>query len=155
MSDICRHSFPPPDADPVPPAAETQGLTERYIGSWLKGSGRRREDVVLASKVSGYGRQPYLREGGKVPRVDAANIEYAVNKSLERLGTDHLDLLQIHWPDRCVCCRVRRFRRGEGTPPVAAVAWPSAPTCVHACLAAGGMPLRCFTPPRRHRVDKR
>ncbi|KAI3433531.1 hypothetical protein D9Q98_003341 [Chlorella vulgaris] len=87
---------------PVPPAAETQGLTERYIGSWLKGSGRRREDVVLASKVSGYGRQPYLREGGKVPRVDAANIEYAVNKSLERLGTDHLDLLQIHWPDRYV-----------------------------------------------------
>lgn len=155
MSDICRHSFPPPDADPVPPAAETQGLTERYIGSWLKGSGRRREDVVLASKVSGYGRQPYLREGGKVPRVDAANIEYAVNKSLERLGTDHLDLLQIHWPDRCVCCRVRRVRRGEGTRPVAAVAWPSAPTCVHACLAAGWMPLRCFTPPRRHRVDKR
>ena len=49
-------------ADPVPPAAETQGLTERYIGSWLRGGGggahpRRREDVVLATKVSGFGRQ--------------------------------------------------------------------------------------------------
>ncbi|EFN59433.1 hypothetical protein CHLNCDRAFT_48483 [Chlorella variabilis] len=87
---------------PVPPAAETQGLTERYIGSWLKAGGAKREDVVLATKVSGYGRQPYLREGGKLPRVDADNIEYALNRSLERLGTDYVDLLQIHWPDRYV-----------------------------------------------------
>jgi aryl-alcohol dehydrogenase-like predicted oxidoreductase len=54
-------------------------------------------------QVSGYGRQPYLREGGKLPRVDAENIEYAVDRSLQRLGTDHVDLLQVHWPDRCVC----------------------------------------------------
>lgn len=87
---------------PVPPAAETQSLTERYIGSWLKAGGAKREDVVLATKVSGYGRQPYLREGGKLPRVDADNIEYALNRSLERLGTDYVDLLQIHWPDRYV-----------------------------------------------------
>lgn len=40
-------------ADPVPPAAETQGLTERYIGSWLKAGGAKREDVVLATKVLG------------------------------------------------------------------------------------------------------
>jgi len=33
----------------VPTEPETQGLTDRYIGSWLKG--RKREDIVLASKV--------------------------------------------------------------------------------------------------------
>ena len=34
---------------PVPPKAESQGLTEKYIGNWLKG--RKRDDVVVASKV--------------------------------------------------------------------------------------------------------
>lgn len=33
----------------MPPAQETQGRTEQYIGSWLKG--RKRESVVLATKV--------------------------------------------------------------------------------------------------------
>lgn len=79
-------------------------------------------------QVSGYGRQPYLREGGKLPRVDADNIEYALNRSLERLGTDYVDLLQIHWPDRYVplfgeqlgpaaglgCCRQGCFVLGTG-----------------------------------------
>jgi aryl-alcohol dehydrogenase-like predicted oxidoreductase len=35
----------------VPPSAETQGLTEKYIGSWMKAANRRREDIVLATKV--------------------------------------------------------------------------------------------------------
>lgn len=34
---------------PVPPNGQTQGLTERYIGSWLRS--QRREDLVLASKA--------------------------------------------------------------------------------------------------------
>jgi Aldo/keto reductase family len=34
---------------PVPPAADIQGRTEQYIGTWMKN--RKREDVVLASKV--------------------------------------------------------------------------------------------------------
>ena len=36
------------------------------------------------------------------PRVDASNIAAAVDGELRRLQTDHLDLLQIHWPDRYV-----------------------------------------------------
>ncbi|GAB4817654.1 hypothetical protein N2152v2_004700 [Parachlorella kessleri] len=83
---------------PVPTKQETQGKTERYIGSWLKG--RRRQDIVVATKVSGYGRQDYLRENKAFPRVTPVQIEEAVNKSLQRLGTDYVDLLQIHWPDR-------------------------------------------------------
>lgn len=35
---------------PVPPTAETQGRTDKYIGTWLKSRGKR-DDVVLATKV--------------------------------------------------------------------------------------------------------
>jgi len=85
---------------PVPPSQETQGKTDLYIGSWLKQ--QRREDVILATKVSGYGRQSYLREDGGLPRVNERNIIESVDKSLQRLCTDYIDLLQIHWPDRYV-----------------------------------------------------
>jgi aryl-alcohol dehydrogenase-like predicted oxidoreductase len=37
---------------PVPPKPETQGLTERYLGSWLKASGRR-DKLVIATKAAG------------------------------------------------------------------------------------------------------
>lgn len=85
---------------PVPPKAETQGRTDRYINTWLKD--RKRDDVILATKVSGYGRQTYLRDDGSLPRVNEKNIVESLDKSLTRLGTDYVDLLQIHWPDRYV-----------------------------------------------------
>lgn len=82
---------------PVPPRAETQGLTESYIGSWLQKTGRR-DEIVLASKVAGPGNGlDYLRDG---PRLTAAHINRAVEDSLRRLKTDVIDLYQVHWPDR-------------------------------------------------------
>lgn len=82
---------------PVPPKAETQGLTERYIGSWLKARGNR-SDLVLASKVAGPNRDMQHLRGG--PRLDKTHITQAVDASLQRLGTDYLDLYQLHWPER-------------------------------------------------------
>jgi aryl-alcohol dehydrogenase-like predicted oxidoreductase len=81
---------------PVTPlSAETQGLTEDYIATWFQKIGRR-QDVVLATKVSGPGR-PYIRGGRS---VDAAGMKEALEASLKRLRTDYIDLYQIHWPNR-------------------------------------------------------
>lgn len=86
---------------PVPPMAETQGATERYIGTWLAKSGRR-QDIFLASKVAGPVRDPkrpgHIRDGKTF--LDRNNLTQALNDSLKRLQTDYLDLYQLHWPDR-------------------------------------------------------
>ncbi|HUR39547.1 MAG TPA: NADP(H)-dependent aldo-keto reductase [Verrucomicrobiae bacterium] len=81
---------------PVPPKAETQGRTESYLGSWLK-SRRNRDEVIVATKVTGPADMPWLRGG---PRQSRAHIAQAVEGSLRRLQTDHIDLYQVHWPDR-------------------------------------------------------
>lgn len=84
---------------PVPPRAETQGETERILGRWLA---RRadRDALVIATKIAGPGRDwlPYIRGGGN--RVSAREVAQAVDDSLRRLGTDHIDLYQVHWPER-------------------------------------------------------
>ena len=82
----------------VPVSAEHYGKTEEHIGTWFAARGNR-DRVILASKVTGPGsRFPFLRDGN--PRLDATNITAAVDESLRRLRTDHIDLYQLHWPDR-------------------------------------------------------
>ncbi len=80
----------------VPPREETQGLTEKHIGTWLA-QRNNRKDVVIATKVSGPGMQSYLRGG---PQLTRKHIDRAVNGSLRRLQTDYIDLYQVHWPAR-------------------------------------------------------
>jgi aryl-alcohol dehydrogenase-like predicted oxidoreductase len=85
---------------PVMPRAATQGLTESYIGSWLKKSGKR-DSIVLATKAAGPSRGvTWIREGKA--DFDAANLRAAVDTSLKRLQTDYIDLYQLHWPSRNV-----------------------------------------------------
>ncbi|MEL0584898.1 MAG: NADP(H)-dependent aldo-keto reductase [Candidatus Thiodiazotropha sp. (ex. Lucinoma kazani)] len=83
---------------PVPPRIETQGLTERHIGTWLASRGRR-DRVILATKVAGPGEWlNYIRDGNL--HLDKSNIEAALEQSLQRLQTDYIDIYQLHWPDR-------------------------------------------------------
>ena len=83
---------------PVMASPDTQGSTERYIGSWLKKS-HRRADVILATKIAGPNKNmPWIR--GANHCLDATNVRAAVEDSLRRLHTDYIDLYQVHWPSR-------------------------------------------------------
>jgi aryl-alcohol dehydrogenase-like predicted oxidoreductase len=86
---------------PIPPKADTQGQTERIIGSWLAAQGGR-DRIVLASKVVGRNGGSWYRADGAPTRLTRGQITAAVEGSLTRLRTDYLDLYQLHWPDRAL-----------------------------------------------------
>lgn len=83
---------------PVPPSADTIGVTEEVVGRWLKT--KPREAVIVATKVTGAGHgwfEPPVRHG--MTALDAHQIRLAIESSLKRLQTDYIDLYQTHWPD--------------------------------------------------------
>jgi aryl-alcohol dehydrogenase-like predicted oxidoreductase len=84
---------------PVRPAAETQGRTEAYIGTWLAKQKPKRKDLIIATKVAGPARGMNWMRGGNND-LDRANIQAAIDASLKRLQTDYVDLYQLHWPSR-------------------------------------------------------
>lgn len=83
---------------PIPPERQKQGLTETYIGTWLKKRGRR-DDLIIASKVA-VGKEIGTRDTGPIPHYDRKSIREAIEGSLTRLHTDYLDLYQVHFPER-------------------------------------------------------
>ena len=83
---------------PVPPKQETFGITEEFVGRWLKE--KPRHTVILATKVTGPGHgwfRPPVRDG--FTGLDRHQIIRACEDSLRRLQTDYIDLYQTHWPD--------------------------------------------------------
>lgn len=82
----------------IPGRKETQGNSERFIGSWLKD--QKREDFVIATKVTGP--NPYFSYLRTPQPFTKKLIKSAFEESLKRLQTDYVDLYQLHWPDRNV-----------------------------------------------------
>ncbi len=86
---------------PVPPSEDLAGETEFIIGKWLKS--KPRDSLILATKVAGAASGwfvPPIRHG--LTAIDRFHIERAVEGSLKRLGTDYIDLYQMHWSDTIV-----------------------------------------------------
>ena len=67
------------------------GLSEEYLGKAL---GSRRDEVLIATKFGvSTGEGPHTQGGSR------KYIEAAVARSLNRLGTDYIDVYQMHQPD--------------------------------------------------------
>lgn len=74
--------------------AYSEGLSEILLGKALNNMGIHRQQVVLATKVR-------LRMGSGANQVGLSRLHvmYSVDESLQRLKTDHIDLLYIHGVD--------------------------------------------------------
>jgi aryl-alcohol dehydrogenase-like predicted oxidoreductase len=68
------------------------GASEEALGRALRG--RRGEAIVSTKFGTGYPDRPNFRDG-RAERVHAS-----IDASLHRLGTDHVDVYTVHWPDR-------------------------------------------------------
>jgi len=81
------------DVYPLGGGLDTVGRTEEIIGAWMRG-GRRRDDVILATKCFGpMGPNPWDMGNSR------KHITSAIDESLRRLGTDYVDLYQLHFSD--------------------------------------------------------
>lgn len=82
------------DVYPLGGTLDTVGRTEDVIGRWLKQRGRRGQ-VVLATKAVGkMGPNPWDQGASR------KHLLSAIDASLARLQTDHVDLYQLHHDDR-------------------------------------------------------
>jgi NDP-hexose C3-ketoreductase / dTDP-4-oxo-2-deoxy-alpha-D-pentos-2-ene 2,3-reductase len=72
-----------------------EGVTEQIVGDWLAGGQGRRDKIILATKLYG-GKGEWPNDSF----LSAVNIRQSCEASLRRLGTDHIDLYQMHHVDR-------------------------------------------------------
>ena len=71
------------------------GESERILGRAIRAANVKREDVVIATKVY------FPLRGGENSRgLSRKHILHAIDASLQRLGTDYVDVYQIHRLDR-------------------------------------------------------
>jgi 1-deoxyxylulose-5-phosphate synthase len=84
--------FDTADVYPLGGSRTTAGRTEEIVGSWLKG---KRHDFILATKCAGQvGPKPWDQGMSRKHILDA------IDASLRRLGTDYVDLYQLHNYDK-------------------------------------------------------
>jgi aryl-alcohol dehydrogenase-like predicted oxidoreductase len=72
-----------------------EGVTEQIVGDWFRGRPGRRDQVVLATKLYG-GKGEWPNDS----LLSAVNIRRSCEASLRALGTDRIDLYQMHHVDR-------------------------------------------------------
>lgn len=74
---------------PIPSSpSRPEGSVEQVIGKWFAKNPGARSKTVVATKIT----------GGRA--VSAKNIAARLDRSLQRLGTDYVDVYQLHWPAR-------------------------------------------------------
>jgi 1-deoxyxylulose-5-phosphate synthase len=79
------------DVYPLGGTVDITGRTEEIVGKWLKG---KRESYILATKCSGkMGNAPWQQGTSR------KHVLSAIDASLKRLGTDYVDLYQVHLLD--------------------------------------------------------
>jgi aryl-alcohol dehydrogenase-like predicted oxidoreductase len=80
------------DVYPIGGDSSTTGLTEEIVGRWMRG---RRDEVIIATKgFNPTGPRPWDRGNSR------KHLLSAIDESLRRLQTDHVDLYQLHQDDR-------------------------------------------------------
>ena len=83
--------FDTADVYPLGGGRSTAGRTEQIVGGWLKG---KRQQFILATKCVGVmGPKPWEQGMSRKHVLDA------IDQSLRRLGTDYVDLYQLHGYD--------------------------------------------------------
>ena len=84
------------DVYPLGGTVDTAGRTEEIIGRWLRAKGAsRRHDFILATKAANkVGPHSWDQGNSRKHLLDA------IDASLKRLQTDHVDLYQLHHDDR-------------------------------------------------------
>lgn len=82
-----------------PRERDMPGDTEKILGNWLAKPGNRHR-VRIASKITGEGSRRGRDGVSPTPPIGPEEIAKAIDGSLKRLKTDHIDLYQLHWPNR-------------------------------------------------------
>lgn len=88
-------------ADNYGKATNNEGITEKILGKWFSQGEGRRQRVVLTTKVHEEMHDPY--DGPNSPGgLSAYKVRRHLRSSMQRLGTDHIELYFMHHIDRSV-----------------------------------------------------
>jgi aryl-alcohol dehydrogenase-like predicted oxidoreductase len=73
-----------------------EGVTEKILGKWFAQGGKRREKVVLATKLFGGMGRDDMKDWPNTKHLSSVHVRRACDESLQRMQTDYIDLYQMH-----------------------------------------------------------